>query len=230
MKISILTVTQDRPEFLPWLYWNFSRLDWPEKELVIIDSSATAVAPSKRKPATFYHHAPGANVPAKRNMAMAAATGDFITWLDDDDWRHPDWAYCVAGLATETGIAGGRSAYFVDLFGDKCRVFHQRQGLLFASLMAARELATAVPFDESIERGSDLDWMARLLNGRGYQFTYEAASLFLCHDRNMGNQRFSHYFNRPRAEIANTQAVGPYAWGDTDDQIAALAKRLKNGN
>lgn len=230
MKISILTVTQDRPEFLPWLYWNFSRLDWPEKELVIIDSSATAVPASKRKPAAFYHHAPGANVPSKRNMALAAARGDFITWLDDDDWRHPDWARIVAGLATGTGIAGGRSAYFVDLFGDQCRRFIQRQGLLFASIMVATELATAVQFDETVERGSDLDWMAQLLNGRKFQFTYEAASLFLCHDRNIGNQRGAHYFNQKRAEIINGQDIGPAAWDDTDDQIAALAKRLKNGN
>lgn len=226
MKISVLCVTHERPEFIPWLLWNFSRLNWSDKELVVIDSSEKSLTKTARKGIDHYHHTPGANVPAKRNMAMRVASGDFITWLDDDDWRHPEWANAVTPLITnDTRVAGGRATWFVNLFEPECRRWFQRSRVLFASVLVDTAVAQSIPFNEGIERGSDIDWMDRLFaDSREFAFTFSVPSMFLCHDRNMGNTHFAHHFNRP---LADAEAeIGKKAWGDTSKQIEALAKRL----
>lgn len=226
MKISVLCVTHERPEFMPWLLWNYGRLEWENKELVIVDSSEKKLPASKRKGAV-YVHAPGTNVPAKRNIALEKATGDYITWLDDDDWRHPDSLKELAGLVGEAGsIAGGRVARFMNLQTEEIRFFVQRSQILFASMLAKYDVASEIRFDETMERGSDIDWLTRLIahNGGGFGFTYDAPSLFLCHDRNLGNQASVHYFNRPLIDF--TSEISKKAWGDTPKQLIELRKRL----
>ena len=118
MKISYLCVTHERPQFIPWLLWNFERQTWPDKELIIVDSSETPAAVFAREhPDVRVVAAPGANVPAKRNIALAEAAGDAITWLDDDDWRHPDSAAVLAALLDGAPVAGGRWSCVTSLIG-----------------------------------------------------------------------------------------------------------------
>lgn len=225
MKVSVLCVTHERPEFIPWLLWNFERLDWKDKELVIVDSSKKALPASQRKGAVYAHES-GANVPEKRNIALQKASGDFVTWLDDDDWRHPDSLKVLAELVNDKiPFAGGRVARFVDLKTERMRYFVQRKGILFAAMLIKTDMARSVPFDETLERGSDIDWLNRIYTQfGGYEYTYEAPSLFLCHDRNLGNTAAVHYFNRPLTDFTND--VSKKAWGDTPVQLAELRNRL----
>ena len=37
--VSCLCVTEERPAFLPWLFWNYGKQDYWARELVIVDSS-----------------------------------------------------------------------------------------------------------------------------------------------------------------------------------------------
>ena len=229
MKVSVLCVTHDRPEFIPWLFWNYERLEWDDKELIIVDSSEKKIPASQRKGAT-YHHAPNANVPTKRNIAIEKATGDCITWLDDDDWRHPESLKELSFFIDDMGgdCAGGRSACFVDIQKEEMRRFTSRNSILFAAMLIKTEIAKSIVFDEAIERGSDVDWLGRVIEQCGYRFTYEAPSLFLCHDRNMGNKASIHHFNRPLSEFVGTM-INKKAWGDTSKQLAELRDRI-NGN
>lgn len=220
MKISVLTVTQDRPEFLPWLLWNYERQKWADKELILVDSS--------KKPAKLAGvkviHAPGANVPAKRNIALEAAKGDAITWLDDDDWRHPQSLIrLVAGFDRETAIAGGRWSWFMDLATGQVKRYCDRRGLLFNCLLVDTAVAQAVHFDETEARGSDVTWMGELLK-RPFAYTYDPLCFFLCHDRNLGNVAARHIFNRELDDAQRT--IGISAWSGTAKQLAALRERL----
>lgn len=221
MKISVLTVTHNRPEFTPWLRWNYERQIWRDKELIIVDSSekpAKAITPD-----VTVIHAPGANVPTKRNMALDTATGDAITWLDDDDWRHPrSLIKLVTGFSRETAVSGGRWAWFMDLATGRVNRFCDRRGLLFGCLLVDTAVARSVRFDESEERGSDLTWMESLLK-RPFVFTYDPLSFFLCHDRNLGNLAAAHQFNRELDDVVG--AVGN-AWPGTGRQLTALRRRL----
>lgn len=221
MKISILTVTHNRPEFMPWLLWNYARQNWRDKELIVVDSSDTPVMFAREHVTVI--HAPGANVPTKRNIALATASGDAITWLDDDDWRHPaSLPRLAAGFDRETAVSGGRWAWFMDLRGGQVNRFCDRRGLLFGCVLVDTAVAQAVRFDETETRGSDLTWMTAVLQ-RPFAFTYDPLSFFLCHDRNLGNLAAVHQFNRDIDDVKT--AVGK-AWPGTGRQLAALRRRL----
>lgn len=225
-KISYLCVTHERPQFIPWLLWNFDRQVWPDKELIIVDSSAEVFA--REHPNVRIVAAPGANVPTKRNIALAEAAGDAITWLDDDDWRHPDSAGDLAALLDgETAVAGGRVTWFVNLFSEETRRLIMRRGVLFAAMLVETAVARSVAFDEAIEKGTDIIWMDALLESNRFAFSYEAPSLFLCHDRNMGNGAYRHHFNGPLSDPQ--KVIGRKAWGDTTKQLRQLRGRLSGG-
>jgi glycosyltransferase involved in cell wall biosynthesis len=223
MKISFLTVTHERPEFMPWLLFNFERQSHANKELIIVDSSAKPCKPcaAKGKNVTVIHAA-GLNVPAKRNMAMDAAKGDYITWLDDDDWRHPDSAKILAaGIGKDTPISGGRWGWFVNLQSLQVRRFCARNGLLNACLLAETSLAASIRFDENQAKGSDIDWLATLLQNN-YAYSYEPLAFFLSHKRNLGNVSDAHYFNRPLADV--TDMMTKAAWGKTGGELEILRR------
>lgn len=220
--ISCLCVTHERPEFMPWLLWNFDRQTYPNKELIIVDSSKRPFA--RKHPRVRVIHAPDANIPQKRNIALAEAGGDFITWLDDDDWAHPTRLQTLADLIGHNTLAGGRWSWFVDLQTTAVTRFCDRTGVLFACLLAKTAVARAVPFDESEIRGSDLTWRETILAQNAYAFTYDPLAFFLCHDRNSGNVATAHTFNRPFDDVVDL--VGTADLGDTIHQLEALKSRL----
>jgi len=207
---------------MPWLLWNFNRQAWPDKELIIVDSSAEVFA--REQSDVRVVAAPGANVPAKRNIALAEAAGDALTWLDDDDWRHPDSAAVLAALLDGAPVAGGRWSWFVDLATGQTRRFCDRRGLLFACLLLDTAVARAVAFDERLTRGSDAVWLETLLQ-RPFAYTYDPLVFFLCHERNLGNIADAHTFNRGIDDISYT--VGRRAWGKTTGALTALRERLR---
>lgn len=220
-KVSFLTVTGDRPEFMPWLLWNYKRQAWKNKELIIVDSSEEP-ALIRGKNITVVP-ALDDNVPTMRNLALDAAGGDYITWLDDDDWRHPQ--FCKLLLANlETPIIGGRVAWFVNLLTGGVKRHIQRRVILFACLLVETAVARQFRFEEGQDIGTDILWMDALLPAHPWAYTYTAPSMFLCHDRNMGNLASRHEFNRDIDEIRAEMTARE--WGDTDDQMAALHSRL----
>jgi len=224
MKVSFLCVTHERAPFMPWLLWNYERQKWPDKELVIVDSSPTPFT-TKQKDVRIIH-APGAYVPAQRNLALAEALGDVVTWLDDDDWRHPDSIRVLEPLlAGGVDIAGGRVSWFVNLFTEETQRYIDRRGVLFANVLIRTEMAREIAFDETVAKGGDVVWMEELLK-RPFAFSYEAPSLFLCHDRNMGNTAAVHQFNRGLDDPR--EIIGAKAWGKTEEQLKQLRERLGN--
>jgi hypothetical protein len=128
----------------------------------------------------------------------------------------------LAGL--QTPVVGGRVAYFVNLLTGGIKRHIQRRIILFACLLVETAVARQFRFDESQDIGTDILWMDALLPAHPWSFTYSVPSLFLCHDRNMGNLASRHEFNRDIDEIKS--AMTKKDWGDTDKQMANLHKRL----
>ena len=114
-----LTVTKDRPHFMPWLATVFRRIEWPwgEKHLaVFVDGAAgpykemlPAVARRLDQPApvdisihaTAIYNSLGDHRQHALEVACSIARykaglhSTWITWMDDDDWRHPAMAKSV---------------------------------------------------------------------------------------------------------------------------------------
>ena len=86
--VTCIMPTCDRHRFVPEAVRYFLRQDYPNLELVVVDDGNMPVAP-------LLPHDPRIrlirlsdkkNVGAKRNIACAAAHGEFIVHWDDDDW------------------------------------------------------------------------------------------------------------------------------------------------
>src|SRR6185436_20175255 len=107
LMIICLCVTQNRPQFMPWLLWCYDRQTWQDKELVIIDSSREPLT-SMRPDVRVVPAAPGTGIMAKRGTAFREMRGDALAWFDDDDWQHPERLERIAGaLAAGALMAGG---------------------------------------------------------------------------------------------------------------------------
>ena len=96
-KFTCCMVTERRIEFMPFFAFLWNRIEWPgEKELVMVTSEGNEDSIeclkdhlddcSELVTGTIK---PGPSVGALRNKAKSLATGEWITWADDDDWYSP---------------------------------------------------------------------------------------------------------------------------------------------
>lgn len=223
--ISCLCVTEGRGAFSPWLLWGFKRQTWPNKELVVIDSSARPL--ESDDPAVRVIRAPaGTNIPTKRNLALDAAQGELVAWFDDDDWQHPQRLELLAPLILEqTAFAGPTRSWFVDLFAERCRRYEGHSSIIFNSALFRRALAQSVRFDEGRHRASDTLWLRELGKvGHGERVNGPALTVWLCHDGNISNPRQRRAFPHPLEELRHS--LGTEAWADTDARLAELRHEL----
>lgn len=93
--VSMLVITEKRPEFMEWVAFLFNRLDWSRKELIVVGSTEDQesisllrrhVNTKKAALMTDTTLPPGRTLGEKRNRALEMSSGEWITWADDDDW------------------------------------------------------------------------------------------------------------------------------------------------
>ena len=154
MLVSCLCVTEDRPHFIPWLVWNFEKQSHPSLELVVVDSSLEPVKEQLPDGVTYVRAEHGASIGAKRNLALKACRGEALTWMDDDDWQHPDKCAILAeSLEQGCDVAGCRSAFFLDLLSFKTRRYSNNRRMIFNSLGVRTDLARWFSFPEDVRKG-----------------------------------------------------------------------------
>jgi Glycosyl transferase family 2 len=226
--VSCLCITEGRPSFMPWLLWGYDRQVWRERELIIVDSSATPFR-SDRPDVRVIAAPPGTNVPTKRNLALAAATGDLVAWFDDDDWQHPQRLSLIAQALADDAkavLAGGTRSFFVDLHGDSCRGYEGHGTIIFNGAGFQRAAAQAVRFNEAQRRASDTTWMQALAaRGGGHRVVApQVLTAWLSHEQNISNDRRRWRFPLPLAALRSE--VGAAMWADTDERLEALRREL----
>ena len=225
--VSCLCVTEDRPAFARWLYWNYRKQDYPARELVIVDSSPEPTTASNDASVTVVRCAPGTSVARKRNLAVDAARGAVITWFDDDDWQHPrKLSILAAALGADGVLAGSRQSWFVDPARSRARPFDTQRNVIFNGLGVRRAALDGVRFDEDRARAADTAWVASVRRRMRCtaRFVPEILSWWLCHAANISNPVTRYVFPHPLADVA--RAVGADDWGDTDEELAHLRRRL----
>ncbi len=224
--VSCICVTENRAAFMPWLLWNFERQRWPNKELIIVDSSNSACEFGSK--AKVIKLATGTSVPVKRNAGLDAASGEFITWFDDDDWQHPEKLKClVDAMADGVAYAGATKSWFVDLNGNRCNHYGGAGArIIFNSAGFRRDAVQSIRFPEQRRRASDTAWLRNVKLSCGNGVRVELPLFFwLCHTDNLSNpatrKRFRGSMDALRSEI------GESGWGDTNEALASLQERIK---
>jgi hypothetical protein len=130
VKVSTLVVT-NRPQFLEWWTWNIRKQTYRPDEVVVVTNTREPYPNTDEIDELLGRYgelkhvllAPTVTIGEMRQQALDIATGDIITWFDDDDWqwsenierlvmpilRHPDrcWMHIYPfshKLATATAL------------------------------------------------------------------------------------------------------------------------------
>lgn len=85
--ISVVIPTFDRPEFLLEAIASVRAQSLQPREILVIDNGRTPVAEGALPETTHvYRLPPGVGPSRARNLGAALAGGEFVAFLDDDDW------------------------------------------------------------------------------------------------------------------------------------------------
>lgn len=119
------------------------------------------------------HQQENAGAYVARNTGLAAATGEFITTHDDDDWSHPNkLAMQVNEMLEDPGVVATTSAHIRtsdELEFRRLNIRAQFLQMNYSSLMFRRSVVDEIGPWDSVNRGGDSEFLLRLLEYFGKQ-------------------------------------------------------------
>jgi len=104
-----------------------------------------------------------------RTEALHLATGDYVLWMDDDDWSHRHLAQKLVGyLVRDPRLVGCGpvDAWWVTLRGGHVNEFVEASMPIFAASLWRRDEVAFLPFDGN-RNGEDTRWMKYLRRDHG---------------------------------------------------------------
>lgn len=111
--VSVVLTTFDRPLLLARALESLEAQDWPALEVVVVDDASPSPAARAFLDALeprlaargwrLVRQAANAYLGAARNAGAAAARGEFVAFLDDDNTAYPHWVSTLARAALHAG-------------------------------------------------------------------------------------------------------------------------------
>lgn len=131
----------------------------PDFELLVVDdgspddSGRICDRYAQRDPRVRVFHQENAGAPAARNLAMDHARGDYLCFMDADDWAEPRMLEDMCALGAAHGLEVVVAGFYIDTYCDDAETDCFRQVLngesrVFDSQQAFRENAYAL-FDKN---------------------------------------------------------------------------------
>ncbi|HKI02415.1 MAG TPA: PIG-L family deacetylase [Thermoanaerobaculia bacterium] len=183
-RISVIVRTRNRPDLLAEALGSLAEGEYRHAEVVLVnDGGAPPPVPEGFPlPVTRLDLAENRGRAAAAEAGIAAATGDYVTFLDDDDLAAPEHLATLAGLVSAAGVRvaytdAAVAVYELDADGGwVCRerrlpysrdfdpdVLLVDNYIPFNTLLIERSLfAEAGPFDPSLPFFEDWDFLIRL--------------------------------------------------------------------
>lgn len=166
--VSVLAVT-GRPMLRSWLHRSVMKQDYPNMRIVLIDGSH----PEMELPIEFRHgdtsgvHMRAANFLDRselRNLALTFAQGDYVVWVDDDDWIHPrKVTWLVEAIqASDEPWAGWNCGYVYDANQRAGAFVDSRVRRVFATAGIFKVSAAQSAFFDGDDDDADARWVATL--------------------------------------------------------------------
>ena len=129
--VTVVCPTYNRRAFLPFMLAQFFRMDYPNKELLVLDDSPASNADLfegfEGRGVRYVYDAQKRTIAEKRARLNELARGEYILCMDDDDVQHPDRIrHSVAALRASGGakaLAGATLLYVYYKALDRVYVF-----------------------------------------------------------------------------------------------------------
>lgn len=205
--VSVLTRTKDRPEFLREAIASVAAQTHPRIQHVIVNDGGADVAhviePFRGRVDVTYL-SPGAVGRCRAgNLALAAARGDYLAWLDDDDLYYPRHLASLVAFAQETGskvvysqaevihqTKDPTTGRYVDVRTEPAPTFEwskialwTRGEMHLVTILYAREVYERLGgFDESIPVLEDLELFGRMAQEYEFKRRAEATAAYRVRD------------------------------------------------
>ena len=197
--VSVVVPTRDRPELLSEALHSIRSLERDGVRLEIIVGDNGSAAETEQVAAAFgaiYLHTPKSGSAAARNIAMRAATADYIAFLDDDDlWTsnhihehlklfetRPDLEMVVAQIInTDPKRHSIYGPWPARLPEDRQLVRLMLSGYfpqIGATMVRSRVRETIGYFSEDLVGGQDWDWQLRIARQGRVGFVEKPCVLF----------------------------------------------------
>ncbi|HEX7471123.1 MAG TPA: glycosyltransferase [Verrucomicrobiae bacterium] len=193
MRVSIIVITRNHSHYLADALQCLSQLDYPNFEVVVVDSSAGDEKEKSAKLAEQFHakyvHELRLGQSLARNTGRAAASGDVLAFTDDDCLPHKDWLSRIAQNYSDPNVWGcsgrvvpHRSEAAADLFeevagqdlGETRRVFtpkdvHFGIGMLLGNVgkVFAKHMKSQGPAPWCVGHGSSMSFRKIALDTLG---------------------------------------------------------------
>jgi len=187
LKVSVIITTYNRPKFLEEAISSVVSQTYNNYEILVIDDgSITNYAESicNKYCNCYYYHKKNGGVSSARNYGVKKAKGEYVAFLDDDDfWRKDKLEKQVTVLEIHKKIdCVHSSAIVVDkgsnetgtIIGASEKKVHKRSGNVFWNALGVWIVKSPTPlirkkvfskkmfFDETIKIGEDLDFYWRM--------------------------------------------------------------------
>lgn len=178
--ISVIMLTYNREALVGRAIESILRQTYPDFEFLIIDNGSTdqsgAIADRYAAQDNRIHviHRERGNIGSGRNTGLDAAQGEYITFIDDDDWAEPDFLEFLHHLIAETGsdvaICGATDKSFDEKYVMTAEealitlMWRKKYNMAFPTKLFRREMIENLRFPED---GSydDIALMYKLLAG-----------------------------------------------------------------
>lgn len=169
--VSCLMLTRDRPRQAQIAVRLYRRQTWPNRELVIIDSSADQAlaewveSAGDRTIRFIRHDDRGATLGELRNRSVAEAAGQYVCQWDDDDLHHPARIEAEIGALKATGSNACFLSRELIWFPKRSRIGISESRAQEGTLMCEKAVMPPYP---ALRRGEDSPVMEAILDGQPF--------------------------------------------------------------
>jgi len=178
LKISVIMLTYNRETLVSRAIESILGQTFHDFEFIIVDNGSTdksgAVADeyaAKDSRIRVIHRERG-NIGSGRNAGLDAAKGEYIAFIDDDDWCEPDFLEFLYNLAVENNadvsICGAAGKIFDEkliMTAEEALIelmWRKRYNMAFPTKLFSKKLAAKIHFSED-DKYDDISQMHRLL-------------------------------------------------------------------
>ena len=185
--VSIIITTYNRKTYLEEAIYSIAHQTYTNIEIIVVDDGSTvnyAQSICNQFKNCNYYYKPNGGLASARNFGISVAKGDYIAFLDDDDYWKLDKLEkqveilnnnssvdCVHSSAAVVDEKGNLTGQYIGAAENK---IHKRSGYVFWNALACWVVKSPTPlirkkvfqpdllFDETIKVGEDVDFYQRM--------------------------------------------------------------------